>query len=70
MSDRKIVYLIKERGLPPNKQTFWREAGVAYTCRDGSLNLKLDVHPELIFNIRSPKSNGEAQSVEEVEYED
>lgn len=61
MADRKIVYLIIERGLPPNKQTFWRNAGVAYECRDGSLNVKLDIHPGLTFNIRDPKSNGETE---------
>lgn len=61
MADRKIVYLILERGLAPNKQTFWRNAGVAYECRDGSLNVKLDIHPGLTFNIRDPKSNGESE---------
>lgn len=59
MSDHKIVYLIVERGLEPNRQTFWRTAGNAFVCRDGSLNLKLDIHPGLTFNIRDPKSNGE-----------
>jgi len=59
MSDFKIVYLIVERGIEPNRQTFWRSAGNAYVCRDGSLNLKLDIHPGLTFNIRDPKSNGE-----------
>lgn len=62
-----IVYLILERGNPPNKQTFWKSAGTAYPCRDGSLNIKLDIHPGLIFNARPPKSNGER---EEVEYEE
>ncbi len=61
MAERKIVYLIIERGLPPNKQTFWRNAGVAYECRDGSMNVKLDIHPGLTFNIRDPKSNGEQE---------
>ena len=55
----KIVYLIVERGMGAGKQTFWRPLGTAYSCRDGSLNLKLDIHPGLIFNIREPKSNGE-----------
>jgi hypothetical protein len=59
MAEHKIVYLIVDRGLEPNRQTFWRTAGAAYTCRDGSLNLKLDIHPGLVFNIRDPKSNGE-----------
>ena len=59
MSDHKIVYLIVENGSDANRQTFWRVAGRAYFCRDGSMNLKLDIHPGLRFNIRDPKSNGE-----------
>ncbi len=70
MADRKIVYLIIERGLPPNKQTFWRNSGVAYECRDGSLNVKLDIHPGLTFNIRDPKSNGENEENEQHEIND
>ncbi len=62
MPDFKVVYLIVERGLPPNKQTFWRVAGSAVVCRDGSLNLKLDIHPGLTFNVREPKYNDELRS--------
>lgn len=66
MSERKIVYLIIERGIEPNRQTFWRSAGVAFMCRDGSINLKLDIHPGLTFNIRDPKSNGEREEVSQI----
>ena len=66
MSEHKVVYLIIERGLESNRQTFWRVAGNAYVCRDGSLNLKLDIHPGLTFNIREPKSNGERLDAESV----
>jgi hypothetical protein len=59
MSDFKIVYLIVERGFEPSRRTFWRTAGSAFVCRDGSLNVRLDIHPGLTFNIREPKSNGE-----------
>ena len=59
----KIVYLIVERGMGAGKQTFWRTAGAAYPCRDGSFNMKLDIHPGLIFNIRDPKSNGETDEI-------
>ena len=66
----KVVYLIVERGAGTNKQTFWRPLGAAYPCRDGSLNLKLDIHPGLVFNIRDPKSNGEHdEAIPEVEDE-
>jgi hypothetical protein len=64
MSDYKVVYLIVESGSYMNRQTFWRVAGNAYVCRDGSLNLKLDIHPGLRFNIRDPKSNGERLDAE------
>jgi hypothetical protein len=60
-----IVYLIVEKGAAPNKKTYWRPLGNAYPCRDGSINLKLDIHPGLTFNIRPPKSNGEKDEVEE-----
>ena len=63
MSEHKIVYLIIERGIEPNRQVFWRSAGVAFICRDGSINLKLDIHPGLTFNIRDPKSNGEREEI-------
>lgn len=35
----KIVYAITERG----ERSFWTRIGVAYTNRDGSINLKLEV---------------------------
>lgn len=37
------------------RQAFWRLAGSALVCRDGSLNLKLDIHPGLTFNGHDPK---------------
>ncbi len=66
----KIIYLIVEKGIGPSKQTYWRPAGVAYPCRDGSLNIKLDIHPLLIFNCRDPKSNGERDESQPTEEDD
>ncbi len=60
----KIVYLLVERGTGDYRKTYWRALGAAYPCRDGSLNLKLDIHPGLTFNIRDPKSNGEREDTE------
>jgi hypothetical protein len=37
----KIVYTITERG----DRSYWTRIGVAYTNRDGSLNLKLEAVP-------------------------
>ena len=64
MSDFKVVYLIVNR-KDPDKPPFWRVAGSAFVCRDGSLNLKLDLFPDLHFNIRQPKSNGEREEARE-----
>jgi hypothetical protein len=64
MSDHKIVYLIVERGVEPNRQVYWRSAGNAFVCRDGSLNVRLDIHPGLTFNIREPRSNGEREEAQ------
>lgn len=66
MADFKIAYLIIERGSAENRQVFWRSAGVAFMCRDGSMNLKLDIHPGLTFNIRDPKSNGEREEINQI----
>ncbi len=60
----KIVYLLVERGTGDYRKTYWRELGAAYECRDGSWNLKLDIHPGLTFNIRNPKSNAEREETE------
>lgn len=62
MAEYKVVYLIVERGYGEGKQKFWRHAGSAFICRDGSLNLKLDIHPGLTFNIREPKFEDELRS--------
>lgn len=60
MSSHKIIYLIVERGDQRNgQQNRWSQAGTAYECRDGSFNIKLDMFPNLTFNMRNPKSNGE-----------
>jgi hypothetical protein len=56
MADYKVVYLIIER-QNPELAPIWRVAGIAFVCRDGSLNLRLDIHPGLKFNIRDPKFN-------------
>jgi len=62
MTEFKTVYLIVERGLAPHKLKFWRIVGSALVCRDGSLNMKLDIHPGLTFNIREAKHPDEIRS--------
>jgi hypothetical protein len=37
----KVAYVITER----NEKTYWNRIGVAFTNKDGSLNVKLDALP-------------------------
>lgn len=52
------VYVIQpnpdERG-----KSFWHRCGVAFVNRDNSINIKLDLFPNLQMQIREPK--GEQQ---------
>jgi len=57
----KLIYLVFDEGEGNYKKTRWRMAGRGYECHDGSINIKLDMFPQLVFNVRSPKSNGERQ---------
>lgn len=65
MSKRKIVYLVIDAGTGSERESYWKPAGYAYLCRDNSINLKLDLFPNLIFNIRDPKSNSEVAETQE-----
>ena len=51
MANNKIVYL-----LVPGKEdkTYFNRAGAAFENRDGSINVKLDMFPDLTFQIREP----------------
>jgi hypothetical protein len=48
----KIVYLITPRSSGKNAKSFWNRAGIAFENKDGSLNVKLDMFPNLQFQIR------------------
>jgi hypothetical protein len=45
----KIVYVIQEGA---GDQRFWNRCGVAFVNRDNSLNLKLDMFPNLQLQVR------------------
>ncbi|HLY40442.1 MAG TPA: hypothetical protein VKR52_04470 [Terracidiphilus sp.] len=53
MAKPNIVYVIQEEG----DKKYWHRAGVAFVNRDGSLNLKLDLFPNLQLQVREPKEN-------------
>ena len=48
----KDVFIIEGEG---DGDKFWKKCGVAFPCKDGSLNLKLDMFPALRMNIRDKK---------------
>lgn len=48
MAKRKIVYVIQEDG----ERKYWHRCGVAFENKDHSLNLKLDMFPDLQLQVR------------------
>ena len=50
----KDVFIIEGED---NSDKFWKRCGCAFVCKDGSLNLKLDMFPALRMNIRDKKEN-------------
>lgn len=49
----KNVYIIDEQG----ENTYWREVGVAFENKDGSINVKLHWFPNLQLQIRDRKQS-------------
>lgn len=48
MAKPKIVYVIQEDG----EKKYWHRCGVAFVNKDASLNLKLDLFPNLQLQVR------------------
>lgn len=53
MADTKEVFVIEKNG----DKSFWHRAGVAFVNKDGSLNLKLDLFPNVQLQVRDRKEN-------------
>ena len=53
-AQRKEVYVIQPDDNDP-KKSYWHRAGVAFVNRDGSINLKLDLFPNVPFQVRDLK---------------
>jgi len=55
----KTVYLlVRGKGQGKDQKTYFNRAGVAFQNRDGSLNVKLDIFPNVTFQIRDNPENG------------
>lgn len=51
----KVVYLlVPGKGEGKEQKTYFNRAGVAFENRDNSINVKLDMFPDLTFQIREP----------------
>jgi hypothetical protein len=50
-AQRKDVFVISKNGT----KSFWNRCGVAFVNKDDSLNVKLDLFPDVQFQIRDPK---------------
>lgn len=55
---KQVFLLVVAKGEGEDKKTYFNRAGTAFVNKDGSLNLRLDMFPTLVFNIRDPKPNG------------
>jgi hypothetical protein len=56
MANTKVVYLIAETGSGNTKKSFWNRVGVVFDeNQDGSRNMRLDMFPDVRFQIREPK---------------
>jgi hypothetical protein len=55
VAKNKIVYLlVPAKGEGSERKTYFNRAGAAFVNNDGSLNVKLDMFPDLTFQIREP----------------
>ena len=51
MAETKEVFVIEKNG----DKSFWHRCGICFVNRDGSLNLKLDLFPNVQIQIRDKK---------------
>jgi len=51
MAEPKDVFVIEKNG----DKSFWHKCGVAFPNKDGSLNLKLDLFPNVQLQVRDKK---------------
>ncbi len=60
----KIVYLLVQNGSGAKQKTYWNRAGIVFKPnRDGSVNFRLDLFPNVTFQIRDmPETAGEEVS--------
>jgi hypothetical protein len=54
MPQRKEVFVIQP-DPDDEKKSYWHRCGVAFVNRDGSLNLKLDLFPNVQLQVRDAK---------------
>ena len=55
--ERKDVFVIQKSG----DKTYWNRCGQAYPNRDGSMNVRLDLFPNVDLQIRDRKEKEDAK---------
>lgn len=55
-----VVYQIVKQGKGKDERTYWNRIGAAFENRDGSINVKLDLFPNVSIQIREPKQTGDS----------
>jgi hypothetical protein len=51
MAETKEVFVIEKNG----DKSYFHKCGIAFVNRDGSLNVKLDLFPNVQIQIRDPR---------------
>jgi hypothetical protein len=54
VANHKVVYLLVSG---KGDKTYFNRAGVAFENSDGSINVKLDMFPDLTFQVREPNDD-------------
>jgi hypothetical protein len=55
MAQRKEIFVIQQDG----DKTYWHRAGIGFVNRDGSINLRLDLFPNLQLQLREPREDSD-----------
>jgi hypothetical protein len=56
---QKLDVFITQPNPNDKNKSFWNRCGVAFVNRDGSINLKLDLFPNVQMQIREPRSDAD-----------
>ncbi len=51
------ISVIQENGAGKDKKSYFKQCGVGFENRDGSVNFRLDLFPNVTFHLRQKQSD-------------